>query len=123
MWYILCNIQITGQMAQLVDMAVPYRCRPVEGSDYSEFRDAMTLLNCMNQYLPHPSLAGPAQGRGAMVVLRTALFSHIPLHDQTKSLGHRRAKLAFAVRNERRRGVVPILDWSDVVLVCVGHIH
>jgi hypothetical protein len=51
MWYILCNIQVSGRYAHLVDMSVAYHTAIEEGTEASDFRDGMLILGTMNQFL------------------------------------------------------------------------
>lgn len=109
MWYILCNIQVTGRCANMVDMSVPYHKPIEEGTEASDFRDAMLILGTMNQFLLDFRLAdgGHEQSRCAEQVLRVALFSNLSL--QGVSLQARQQRVASTIRTHRRGGMVPIL--------------
>lgn len=111
MWYILCNIQVTGRCAHMVDMAVPYRTRIEEGTEAGDFRDALLILGVMNQYLLDSRLVhgSKEQSRCAEQVLRVALFSRTRTKDNGMSLQEERRKVALAIRTHRRGGLVPIL--------------
>lgn len=110
MWYILCNIQVTSRCAQMVDMILPYHTHAIEGSDASDFRDAMLILSFMNQYLLNPQLVdGDEQSRCAEQIVRLALFSGLKTKTMSMSLRERRRKIAITIRTRRRGGIVPIL--------------
>lgn len=57
MWYTLCNIQVTGRCAHMVDMSVAYHTPIEEGTEASDFREAMLILGTMNQFLLDSRLA------------------------------------------------------------------
>ena len=109
MWYILCNIQITGRCAHMVDMSVAYDIPIAEGTEASDFRDAMLILGTMNQFLLNSRLVSGnyEQSRCAEQVLRIALFSRLGTGEET--LQERRCKIATSIRTHRRGGMVPIL--------------
>jgi hypothetical protein len=109
MWCILCNIQVTGRCAHMVDMSVPYHTAIEEGTEASDLRDAMLILGTMNQFLLDSQLVDGSdeQSRCAEQVLRMALFSK--LETLEGSLQERRYKVATATRTHRRGGMVPIL--------------
>jgi hypothetical protein len=111
MWYILCNIQVTGRCAHMVDMAVPYSTPIGEGTDASDFRDAMLILGTMNQFLLYsPMVHGSQeQSRCAEQVLRVALFSKLKTQEDGLSLQEERRRIALAIRTHRRGGLVPVL--------------
>jgi hypothetical protein len=110
MWYILCNIQVTGRCAHMVDMAVPYHTPIGEETDASDFRDAMLILGIMNQFLLDSRLVhgSKEQSRCAEQVLRVALFSRLRTQD-SMSLQDERQRIALAMRTHRRGGLVPVL--------------
>jgi hypothetical protein len=109
MWYILCNIQVSGRCAHMVDMSVAYHARIEEETEASDFRDAMLILGTMNQFLLDSRLVegNNEQSRCAEQVLRIALFSKLETPEET--LQERRAKVATEIRTHRRGGMVPIL--------------
>ncbi|KAK3621762.1 hypothetical protein LTR56_009721 [Elasticomyces elasticus] len=109
MWYVLCNIKVTGRCAEIVDMAVPYHSIPDEGSDFGDFRDAMAILGCMNQYLLDTELMREETSSCAERVLRVALFGDLKLESRGVTLRERRRKIAMTIRIRRRKGVVQIL--------------
>lgn len=105
--YVLRNIKASGRCAEMVDMAVGFDEYPPDGSDFGHFRDAMTILACMNQYMHNESFA-QRRGLCAEQLLRVALFADISVTDKDHSLLQIRTKLAASIRAKRRRGVVPI---------------
>lgn len=109
MWYILCNIQVSGRCAHMVDMSVAYHTAIEEGTEASDFRDAMLILGTMNQFLLDSRLVDGSdeQSRCAEQVLRIALFSKLETREET--LQERRCKVATEIRTHRRGGMVPIL--------------
>jgi hypothetical protein len=109
MWSILCNVQVTGRCAHMVDMSVPYHTAIEDGTEASDFRDSILILGTMNQFLLDPRLVNGnnEQSRCAEQVLRIALFS--TLEAQGDSLQERRRKVAATIRTHRRGGMVPIL--------------
>jgi hypothetical protein len=109
MWYILCNIQVGGRCAHMVDTSVAYHTSIEDGTDASDFRDAMLILATMNQFLLDSRLAegNDEESRCAEQVLRIALFSKLEISEET--LQERRAKVAIQIRTHRRGGMVPIL--------------
>ena len=109
MWNILCNIQVTGRCAHMVDMSVAYHSPIEEGTEASDFRDAMLILGTMNQFLLDSRLVNGSneQSRCAEQVFRIALFSRLGTQEGT--LQERRCKIATAIRTHRRGGMVPIL--------------
>jgi hypothetical protein len=109
MWYILCNIQVSGRCAHMVDMSVAYHTSIEDGTEASDFRDAMLILGTMNQFLldSRPVDGSDEQSRCAEQVLRIALFSKLENPEET--LQERRCKVAAEIRTHRRGGMVPIL--------------
>jgi hypothetical protein len=109
MWYILCNIQVGGRCAHMVDTSVAYHTSIEDGTDASDFRDAMLILATMNQFLLDSRLVegNDEESRCAEQVLRIALFSKLEISEET--LQERRAKVAIQIRTHRRGGMVPIL--------------
>ena len=124
MWYILCNIQVTGWCAHMVDMSVPYHKHIEEGTKASDFHDAMLILGTMNQFLLDSRVVDGSdeQSRCAEQVLRVALFSKLRTPEET--LQERRCKVATTIRTHRRGGLVPILlglIWFIFVLALSIH--
>jgi hypothetical protein len=95
----------------MVDMAVPYSTPIGEGTDASDFRDAMLILGTMNQFLLYsPMVHGSQeQSRCAEQVLRVALFSKLKTQEYGLSLQEERRRIALAIRTHRRGGLVPVL--------------
>ncbi|KAL9600718.1 MAG: hypothetical protein Q9179_003120 [Wetmoreana sp. 5 TL-2023] len=106
--YILWNVKVTGKCALMVDMATKYDEYPAEPSEFSMMRDSMYILAIMNQYTVNPSLPPVEAER----LLRLALFSNLlrlPDSGNDKmSLVNRRIDLANNLRENRKKGVVPI---------------
>jgi len=77
MWSILCNVQVTGRCAHMVDVSVPYHTAIEDGTEASDFRDAMLILGTMNQFFLDPRLVNGnnEQSQCAEQVLRIALSS------------------------------------------------
>lgn len=109
MWYILCNIQVTGRCAHMVDMSVAYPTPIEEDTEASDFRDAMLILGTMNQFLLDSRVMNGSNelSQCAEQVLRIALFSRLETGEE--SLQERRYKVATEIRTHRRGGMVPIL--------------
>ncbi|KAL8765755.1 MAG: hypothetical protein Q9209_007262 [Squamulea sp. 1 TL-2023] len=106
--YILWNIKVTGKCALMVDMATKYDEYPASDSEFSIMRDSLYILAIMNQYSVSPGMP-PVEGER---LLRLALFSNLlPLpasrNDRT-SLVKRRVELATNLREDRKKGVVPV---------------
>lgn len=106
--YIFWNIKVTGKCALMVDMSTKYDEYPPEGSEFSYMRDSLYILCIMNQYTPKPSLP-PVE---AEHLLRLAIFSNLlqlkGSSDERDSLLHRRTVLARALREGRKKGVIPV---------------
>ena len=107
--YILWNIKVTGKCALLVNMATTYESVPDdEDSQFAQIRDSLYILSVMNQYTIKPRMPSIE----AEKLLRIALFSDSlqleAVEDETRNLVQRRRKLAKLIREDRRRGVVPV---------------
>lgn len=109
MWYILCDISVTGKCAAMVDLSVAYNELPLDGSDFSDFRDVMVALSGMNQFLLNRTLLRDEPKDTAQLVLRVALFGDLVDPTDGVSTRMKRAELAASIRTKRRRGVVPVL--------------
>ncbi|KAL9037688.1 MAG: hypothetical protein Q9214_005587 [Letrouitia sp. 1 TL-2023] len=103
--YVFWNIKVTSKSAMMVDMSVPYNKLPDQQSDFSQMRDSLYILSVMNQY------AGEKW-------LRVALFSDSlqlkPARLDVRTIVERRTDLAKYLREERKKGVVPVffsLGW------------
>ncbi|KAF2658975.1 hypothetical protein K491DRAFT_689578 [Lophiostoma macrostomum CBS 122681] len=105
--FILWDIEISGKCALFVDMALPYEDSiPDENSDYASLRDSFYLLMNLTQYKMKRVISMTREAEG---LLRIMLFSKdLELHGTRKSLGQMRRKLAYDLRCNRRRGVVPV---------------
>ena len=92
----------------MVDMSTRYDEYPPEDSEFSFMRDSLYILCIMNQYTPKPSLP-PVE---AEHLLRLALFSNLlqlkGSSDARDSLLNRRTVLAKAMREGRKKGVIPV---------------
>ncbi|KAL8887976.1 MAG: hypothetical protein Q9205_006270 [Flavoplaca limonia] len=106
--YILWNIKVTGKCALMVDMATKYNEYPDSGSEFSIMRDSLYILAIMNQYSVTPGVPPVEAER----LLRLALFSnllHLPVsRDDPASLVNKRTELASNLREDRKKGVVPV---------------
>ena len=106
--YILWNIKVTGKCALMIDMATKYDEYPDEDSEFSIMRDSMYILAIMNQYSADPKMPPVEAER----LLRLALFSNLlALPDcggDNNSLLRRRTDLARNLREDRKKGVVPV---------------
>jgi len=88
-------------------MAIPYADPiPGEDSDFSSIRDSFYLLMNLNQYKMKPVISMTREAEG---LLRIVLFSKdLKLVGTRRTLSQMRLKLARELRNNRRRGVVPV---------------
>ncbi|KAL9034411.1 MAG: hypothetical protein Q9180_005423 [Flavoplaca navasiana] len=106
--YILWNIKVTGKCALMVDMATKYNEYPDSDSEFSIMRDSLYILAIMNQYSVTPGVPPVEAER----LLRLALFSNIlrlpASRDDPASLVKRRTELASNLREDRKKGVVPV---------------
>ncbi|KAL9608550.1 MAG: hypothetical protein Q9167_006626 [Letrouitia subvulpina] len=106
--YVLWNIKVTGKAALMVDMAVKYNEYPPEGSDFSSMRDSMYILCIMNQYSIKQSLP-PIESEW---LLRIALFDNTLQFggsvEARDNIVARRTELARALREGRKKGVIPV---------------
>ncbi|KAL8799579.1 MAG: hypothetical protein Q9182_005790 [Xanthomendoza sp. 2 TL-2023] len=106
--YILWNIKVTGKCALMVDMATKYDEYPASDSEFSHMRDSLYILAIMNQYSVAPGIPPVEAER----LLRLALFSNLlrlpeSPNDPT-SLVKRRIELASNLREDRKKGVIPV---------------
>ncbi|KAL8681131.1 MAG: hypothetical protein Q9186_002724 [Xanthomendoza sp. 1 TL-2023] len=106
--YILWNIKVTGKCALMVDMATKYDEYPASDSDFAIMRDSLYILAIMNQYSVSPGIPPVEAER----LLRLVLFSNLlPLPaspNDPSSLVKRRTELASNLREDRKKGVVPV---------------
>ncbi|KAL8952061.1 MAG: hypothetical protein Q9222_002013 [Ikaeria aurantiellina] len=106
--YILWNIKVTGKCALMVDMATKYDEYPDCDSEFAMMRDSLYVLAVMNQYSVNPGMPPVEAER----LLRLVLFSnllHLPESPNDKrSLLKRRIELASNLREDRKKGVVPV---------------
>ncbi|KAF1362030.1 hypothetical protein EJ07DRAFT_109422 [Lizonia empirigonia] len=103
---ILWDISISGKCALFVDLAVPYNDRPDQQSEFASMRDSIYILMNLNQYKMKPVISMTREAEG---LLRILLFSkELRLLGTGTTLSEKRLKLARDLRNNRRRGVVPI---------------
>ena len=106
--YIPWNIKVTGRCALMVDMATNYNEYPDSDSEFSIIRDFLYILAVMNQYSVTPDVPPVEAER----LLRLALFSkllYLPASgDDPASLVKRRTELASNLRENRKKGVVPV---------------
>ena len=131
--YIFWNIKVTGKCALILDMATAFddipESLPVdEFSQFAQMRDSLLILSVMNQY----SFNENRRGKEAEKLLRVALFSDSlqleATEDETRNLVKRRQKLAKMMREERRKGIVPVfisLAWflfSEVISLQAGKV-
>ena len=112
--YIFWNIRVTAKCCLMVDMSVGYTEFPPADSQYGWFRDSMLILTSMNQY---SFIDGTVN---AERLLRTAVFSNLPLPNIGKTLPEMRSELAHDIRNRRRRGVVACFISLLWFLVCLA---
>ncbi|KAL8964433.1 MAG: hypothetical protein Q9183_004450 [Haloplaca sp. 2 TL-2023] len=106
--YILWNVKVTGKCALMVDMATRYDEYPSADSDFSLMRDSFFILAIMNQYTVNPTMPPVEAER----LLRLALFSNLirlpDSGDDKAGLVKRRTLLANNLRENRKKGVVPV---------------
>lgn len=99
--YILWNIKVIGRSALLSDMSTSFEEKFENRSDASHMRDSLYILSVMNQYTVKSGIkSGDAES-----LLRIALFSD---DFGTLKLKWRREELAKALREGRKRGIVPV---------------
>ena len=106
--YILWNVKVTGKCALMVDIATRYDEYPSAKSDFSLMRDSLFILAIMNQYTVNPTMPPVEAER----LLRLALLSNLlrlpDSRDDKASLVKRRTLLANNLRENRKKGVVPV---------------
>ncbi|KAL8716428.1 MAG: hypothetical protein Q9220_000335 [cf. Caloplaca sp. 1 TL-2023] len=106
--YILWNIKVTGKCALMVDMATKYDEYPDCDSESAMMRDSLYMLAVMNQYSVNPGMPPIEAER----LLRLVLFSNLlPLPgspNDKRSLLKQRMELASNLREDRKKGVVPV---------------
>ena len=113
--YVFWNIKVTGKCALIVDMATTYSDVPRDpDSEFGQMRDAFYILAVMNQF----QIKSRMPSIPAEKLLRIALFSDslkLSTHfSGAQSLPKRRKELAYDLRRNRRRGIVPVfiaLGW------------
>jgi hypothetical protein len=99
-------------------MSIPYDEYPGENSDFADIRDSFYLLMNFNQYKLKPLISMTKEAEG---LLRICLFSKdLKLLGTKKTLNHTRRKLAWGLRSNRRRGVVPVFISTLWFLFSVG---
>ncbi|MCJ1422747.1 hypothetical protein MMC29_000627 [Sticta canariensis] len=113
--YILWNIKVIGKCAILSDMSVFYSLNiaklELEDAERArDIRDSLYILSVMNQY----TVKSPIDPIQAETLLRVALFADI--NTPTLDLKERRRKLAMALREGRKRGIVPVF----ITLMWIG---
>lgn len=102
----------------IVDMAVPYNDTPDQYSEFASMRDSFYLLMNLNQYKMKPVISLTREAEG---LLRIALFSNeLDLVGSHKTLSQKRLKLAQDLRNNRRKGVVPIFLSTLWFILALG---
>ena len=107
--YILWNVKVTSKCALLVDMSTVFEEVPDnEDSQFAQIRDSLYILSVMNQYTIKPRMPTIE----AEKLLRIALFSDTlqleAVEYETRNLVQRRRQLARLIREERRKGAVPV---------------
>lgn len=92
----------------LTEQATKYEETPTEGSQYSQIRDSMYILSVMNQYTIKQRMPSQEAER----LLRIALFSDSlqleAVEGQYNTIVSRRRELAKAIREGRKKGIVPV---------------
>jgi hypothetical protein len=103
----------------LVDMALPYDGPiPGEHSEFSSIRDSFYILMNLNQYKMKPVISMTKEAEG---LLRIVLFSEdLKLIGTRKTLSQMRLKLARELRQNRRRGTVPVFISTLWFVVSLG---
>ncbi|KAF2738610.1 hypothetical protein EJ04DRAFT_41324 [Polyplosphaeria fusca] len=116
---ILWDIEVSGKCALFVDMALPYGQEiPDEHSDFASIRDSFYILMNLNQYKMKPVISMTKEAEG---LLRIVLFSKdLKLIGTRKTLGQMRLKLARDLRQNRRRGTVPVFISTLWFIVSLG---
>ena len=99
--YILWNIKIIGKCALLSDMSTSFNDNLKKNKDAQKMRDSLYILSVMNQYTFKQGI----DVAEAAKLLRIALFADTI--DQV-DLSLRRRTLASALREGRKRGIVPV---------------
>ncbi|KAI4245830.1 MAG: hypothetical protein L6R40_002358 [Gallowayella cf. fulva] len=93
----------------MTDLAVARGEYPDENSEFAGMRDSLFMLSVMNQY----SIKQQMPARESERLLRVALFSHSlevqPKDGITQPIEYRRKALAKSFREQRKKGVVPVL--------------
>ncbi|KAI4164139.1 MAG: hypothetical protein LQ342_002103 [Letrouitia transgressa] len=112
--YVFWNIKVTSKSAMMIDMSVPHNVVPDQQSDFSQMRDSLYILSVMNQYCFKRGVSSDAGEKW----LRVALFSNSlplkPVRLDARTIVERRTDLARYLREERKKGVVPVffsLGW------------
>jgi hypothetical protein len=91
---------------------------PDEASDYADIRDSFYVLMNLNQYKMKKVISLTREAEG---LLRIMLFSKdLKLVGTSKTLSQMRRKLAYDLRCNRRRGVVPVFISTLWFLVSLG---
>ncbi|KAF2012796.1 hypothetical protein BU24DRAFT_374589, partial [Aaosphaeria arxii CBS 175.79] len=120
--FILWDVDISGKCAlfgDTVDMATPYDGPiPNEQSEYASMRDSFFILMNLNQYKMKPVISMTREAEG---LLRIMLFGKdLKLMGTKKTLSQLRRKLAYDLRCNRRRGVVPVFISTLWFMVSLG---
>jgi hypothetical protein len=120
-WYGLPSIEYPYRLRLMimpVDMSIPYDEYPGENSDFADIRDSFYLLMNFNQYKLKPLISMTKEAEG---LLRICLFSKdLRLLGTNKTLNQMRRKLAWGLRSNRRRGIVPVFISTLWFLFSVG---
>lgn len=100
-------------------MALPYDAPiPDEDSDFADVRDSFYILMNVNQYKMKKVISMTREAEG---LLRIMLFSKdLKLIGTRKTLRQMRRKLAYDLRTNRRRGVVPVFVSTLWFVVSLG---
>lgn len=119
--YVLWNIRVSGKIAMMVDMAIPYNQTsgvPRAGSDFGSIRDSSYILMTMNQYTMKKQAVQKKEAEG---LLRIALFSKdLQLRGSSRKLNQFRQDLAQEMREARKRGAVPVFISTMWFLFSLG---
>ena len=100
-------------------MALPYEDPiPDEDSDYASIRDSFYLLMNLTQYKMKRVISMTREAEG---LLRIMLFSKdLRLVGTKRTLSQMRRKLAYDLRCNRRRGVIPVFISTLWFVVSLG---
>lgn len=106
-------------LTRIVDMALRYEdAIPDEDSDFADMRDSFYVLMNLNQYKMKKVISMTREAEG---LLRIMLFSkELKLVGTSKTLSQMRRRLAYDLRCNRRRGVVPVFISTLWFLVALA---